>query len=261
MSWNDLKTTYQFTRNFAYRYLLVDFMLGGGNNKEYLPLFFIPLKNPWIVKFNFKVQDFSALVRENESSNIYKASFKLSKNLIVKKLKDAFFILKIKHIRWLQTHINFILDVRANFYFPRFIFFEHKYLKKLFFFKTIFNEYWLSKYLFYSKNNRRWLKFFKLFRPSYYTQKLNSFNLSKLQKLNSTQFNWFIKTQKLAVLKQYYLVKYSKLSFFFFFFLKLFWKQIFNTDLSYLYRRFKFKKKRKNLLNQCILGIKYLKIN
>lgn len=84
---------------------------------------------------------FKKLVRENEESNFYKFAFKLAKKLIFKTKKKAFFILKMKHIRWLQTHMNFILDVRANVYYPRFIFFGQSYLKRLYFFRTIFNEY------------------------------------------------------------------------------------------------------------------------
>jgi len=220
-NWCDTNRVYQFTRNFLFKFMFSDYMLNKFN-KKFISLFFVKVKNAWVLSFNFKVRGFSDLVRSDELSDLYASSFKLARKFVFKKIKNIFFILKIKHIRWLQTHINFILDVKANFYFPRFIFFEQKYLKKLFFFKTIFNEYWLAKYLFYSKNNRRWVKFFKLFKPEHYFKKLNEFNLQRLQKLNSTQFNWFVKSQKLSLLKYYYLIKYSKLAFFFFFFLNFF---------------------------------------
>ena len=110
INWCNLKVTYKFTRNFIFRYSWADFMLRHSNhNKELKPLFFIPTRNTWILRFNFKVHNFNSLVRENNFSELYRCSFKLDKNLVVKKTKEAFFTLKIKHIRWLQTHINFIL--------------------------------------------------------------------------------------------------------------------------------------------------------
>lgn len=246
---------YKFLRNFYFKYLLSDFII---DNKlfSYNNLFFIPIKNINILQFTFKLKNFKSLVKETHSSAKYRASFKLHKKLVVKNIKRPFFLLKRKHFRWLQTHINFILDVRANFYFPRFIFLEKKYLQKLSFLKIIYNEYWLAKYLFSIKNNRRWLRFFSIFKPQYYLSVFRNFKIKKLQKLNSIQFNWLIRTQKYSLLKYYYLVKYSKLSFFFYFYIKLLWRQIFNTDIVYIYRRFKFKQKIKNLIQSL-----YIKFN
>ena len=246
---------YKFIRSFYFKYLFSDFIINT-NLTRHLNLFFIYIKNPEVSHFTFQLKNFTDLAKETTSSIKFRSSFKLHKKLIIKTLKKPFFILKRKHFRWLQTHINFILDVKANFYFPRFIFFEKKYLQKLSFLKVIYNEYWLSKYLFYVKNNRRWFKFFRIFKPQYYLSIFGNFKISKLQKLNSIQFNWLVRTQKYSLLKYYYLTKYSKLSFFFYFYIKLVWKQIFNTDIVYIYRRFKFKQKIKNLIQSL-----YIKFN
>jgi len=183
-----VKHFYNFSRTFYSRYLFMNFMVENKQIRSNV-LYNVPIKNPRVVKFNFRVIGFENFVRETKGSMNYKNSFKLHKKFIYKNIKKSFFVLKIKNFRWLQTHLNFILDVKATLYYPRFMFFEKKYLQKLSFFKTIFKEYWLAKQLFNIRNNHRWVKFFNIFNPKHYIRFFNNYKLNKAQKLNSTQFN------------------------------------------------------------------------
>lgn len=69
------------------------------SNFKYNILHYIPINNPDLIKFNFKIINFDKIVTIDKLSTNYKAGFKLSKKLIYKKLNKTFFILKMKHIR------------------------------------------------------------------------------------------------------------------------------------------------------------------
>lgn len=145
---------YLFLKSMKFKYALSSFAVSSIKS-DVMVLFNIKIKNLKVLKFNFRVYKFETLVRIDDLSLKYKSSFKVSKRLTVNRFKKKIFILKIAHIRWIQTHLNFILNVTSTLFFPKFIFLGKKYLKKLSFFSTIFREYWLAKYLFYTKNNRR----------------------------------------------------------------------------------------------------------
>jgi hypothetical protein len=94
----NVKYFYKFSRTFYSRYLFINFMI---KNKQirYDVLHDTSIKNPKVIKFNFRVRGFENFVRETTESLYHRNSFKLYKKFIYKNIKKSFFVLKIKNFR------------------------------------------------------------------------------------------------------------------------------------------------------------------